>query len=460
MDYFDREVNILLMLKYLFKQWKLILLAIVLSALIGLGFGYYKYKSTLKAAQGHSGVSDAAVEDLYNSLSEDEQGRVDYIVKLNSKLNEMEDYIHNGSMMKLNPYRIPSDYSFYDVVLEQGAFKSDLEKISYTNQLRDAYENYIKNGKLVSDLLEIYPDKTAEEDMFIEMVDLIFNPEPVGNASFYVEVKEMEDFPDLDKNVNQLLQNYSKELNQKIVEHNLALVTTSKKMVMSEDILDLQEKIRSRYDNTRNAIRLMKTNGELTEDVIRCYENMIGEDGYHLTTETKIEDTSSRIKFILKYALVVLAGGLVLVIALLCFYYLVFVFGKHIISTDDYAFLKLNYLGDMTDEIQLAGIVSKIQKYCHRNSIDSVTLVSTDMSMISNDLLAELMHELKKRNIEATLFNEKTKEGKNDSYIDQLLSMDNCLFVEKVDSTEIDKLYGIVKLCNDNEIGIAGVVNG
>ena len=458
MDYFDREVDLILMLKYLLKKWMYILLAMALCAVAGVGFGYYKYQSALNAQTNPYG-SDEEMKELYNSLSKDDQERVDYIVKLNEKMTEMENYIHNGILMKVDPYHIPTVYSYYDLAVDPGTYNSDLERISLVNQLRDAYENYIKNGGIVTELAKYYPEDTIEAEHFNEMVDLTFNPEPLGNSSFAISVKQMEDLPDFDENVNRLLQEYSEELNQKVAKHQLTPVSKSNKILRSEPIMDFQERIRSRYDNTRNTIRLMNVNGELSDDVIKCYEFKIGETGYHLKTEEELADTSSKIKFILKYALVVIFGGIVLVIALLCLYYLVFIFGKYIISTDDYAFLNLNYLGDMADEVQFAGVVSKIKKYCQNKGISSITLLSTDLPSVSNDMLAKLRNELKKRDINGELFNEKSLKGANGSYIDQLLSMKHCLFIEKVNSTKIDKLYEIVKLCNENEIGIVGVVN-
>lgn len=459
MDYQDRVVNFKLMLNYILKYWKGLILVMVVSALAGVGIGYIKYKSKLQSSQTSQkepALLKKEMSELYKSLSEDEQDRVDYLIELNDKLTEIENYFRSDILMKADPYKVPTIYSHYGLTLDKNAYESDLEKISITNQLRKAYDNYINNGKLASDLMKVYADMDLEEGSLNELFESEYDSDALGDTSFMVIIKNLEEVPDLDENINKLLVEYSQELEQKIAVHEISLIDSSRTVLRDVDLADLQEKTRARYDNTKNSIRLAKTNNEISGDALSYYEYMIDEDGYHLKAAVSNTGAVSKKKIIIKYAILVMVAGTICGLLALALYYLLFVFSKYIVSKDDYPIFNLKYIGDLSNDYQMSIIVSKVSKYCSNNNINRIAIVSTVLSKVSDDGLNRLKSELNQKGIEVVVINE---ENMDSDHIDQLLEMNDCLLLEKLNSTKIDSLDKLVKLCNDSGINIAGVVN-
>ena len=455
-DMEDREIDMSLLLKYLLKRWKYIGLVTILCALIGLGIGYKKYKSYKPADTYESGSVEykAQMDKLYDSLSQDDRNRVDYAVQLNQKLIEIKKYMDTSYLMNADAYNCSEYHYEYNLIIDQNAYNSDFEKEGLSNQLRSAYANFVDSGELASELTKIYADSGLKESFFEELVSFSYNSTAWGDTSFSVMIKKVEDFKDLDQQVSQLVEAYTEKLNKKIANHKIEILETSVYKSKIDLIMDLQEKVRARYDNTRNAIRLLKQNNELSEDAIKCYESKIGEDGYHLAASTK--GSSSDKKKIIKYTIFLMGIGFLMACGITILFYCFFIFDKYVVSKDDYSFLNLKKIGDLEDDYQTHIVVSTICKYSRDHNINKFVLISTDFSNIPRTTLNALQEELKKHNLEVVMVN---GADMNIADLDQLILLNYCIFIERINATKIEDLFKLVNLCNDIEINIVGVVN-
>ncbi len=448
----DREVNIILLLKYIFDHWKQICLVMVLCAVIGAGLGFVKHKLSVKKEDQK--MSSEELSTLYDSLSVDEQDRLDYMLSLNQKLIEMKDYMENNPIMKTKAYEVPMDFVEYSVTPDEDTYKTDLEKLTITNRLISAYRGFCLDGRLVEEIKKTDSVKKINEAYLYDLIDVGYDSNVIGNDIFTVTLKEVDDFINGEQ-VKQLIRDYEKEVEKTVGKHKLNIVYTSRKTVKSDYFADYQEKVRARYDATRNSIRLMKLNGELSDAVVKCYENMIGEDGYHFTFTEASAGRSGSLKTMLKMMILLMAAGAFLACTGLCIYYLLFVFGRYLVSTEDFACFNLKYIGDLKNKSQFNKAVSKIYAHCSKHDITEIALVSSDASMIDRKDLDALTDALAKKGINAVMVD----DYGNMTDIDKLLSVGRCLFVEKVNSSQVKRLQELVDYVSDSEIDVLGVVN-
>ena len=451
----DREVNVLSLFRFIISRWMFILIIAIISAVLGLGFGYKKYKAGA-ANEEKKVLSESEINDLYQSLTPDEQDRVDYIVFLNEKLKDMKLYMDNNPIMKLNPYNVPVTYYQYNIVPNDNSYTDELEKIQITNNLRSAYNHFIQNGELAHQLVELYPKGSLTEDVLNEMIDLSYDSQLFGSSVMTVSIRLFQKVPDLETNVHQLISNYSNELSKTMAGHKIDVLSVVTSKVRSDYVSELQEKIRARYDNTRNSIRLMKFNSELSDKAIKYYESRIEEDGYHLNAESNTYGASASKKTILKYGVLLTGAGLLLICLILGVYYLLFVYGRFVVSKEDFECFRLKYLGDLTVKNQLNSIILKICGYCSRNEIDRIAMISTDLSMISKESLDELKQRLQEKNIDVSVVG--PEDVNNNTYMEHLLTVCHCLLIEKINKTKINSLKEMVDNCFENEVDIIGVL--
>ena len=451
----DRTINVYTMFKYLIKHWLVMLLCGIVLALAAGGLYVFLQKSG-------SGPNTLTVENdpevLYNQLTKDEIERVNYALFLNSKLNEIQKYLDSSVLFKKDAYDINKFNIQYQISLNDAQKYTPEERSEFYNKLLVAYANYFNSGSAAKELVSrYYKNDDVTQTQLDDMIDLGFDSQMEGSGTFSVGVIEPSSVDHLLENLQTLMNECNKTFGEKIIKHGLVVINSANSNNRNDGIADLQERIRARYDATRNSIRMLKVNGELSENAMAYYDAVVGEEGYHFDSEyTLEEDSSFSKKDALKYAV---SGGFIGVFlsgAFLILYYVLFVFSKYVVSPDDFTKnMGVRYLGDLNGRNSIKLIASKIKGFCDEHGISRIALVSSDDELIQEGAVKSLVRSLENKGVQGLVLGDVNTDSNS---LDHLFELRYCLVFERVDYSYYGQVYDLVAMMKDNDINIIGAV--
>ena len=452
----DRSINVYFVFRYMIKHWLVMLICGIVLALAAGGLYFFLQKS---GSQSDTLNVENDPEVLYNQLTKDEIERVNYALFLNSKLNEIQQYLDSSVLFKKNAYDINKFNIQYQIRLNDAQKFTPEERTELYCKLLVSYGNYFNSGSAAMELIDrYYKNDEITQTQLDDMIDLGYDSQTVGSGTFVINVIEPSSVKNILENLQILMDECNKKFSEKIIKHSLVVINSSNSNNRNDGIADLQERVRARYDATKNSIRMMKVNGELSDNAMSYYDEIVGEKGYHFDSGYNLEETSSGFskREALKYAL---SGGFIGVFlsgVFLILYYLLFVFGKYVVSPDDFTRnMHIKYMGNLDNRNLVKLIASKIKGYCDDHDINRIALISSEDKLIQDDAVRYLTNNLESKGVEAVTLKDVNSDSRD---LDALLEIRHCLVIERVNYSYYGQVYDLVAMMKDNDINIIGAV--
>lgn len=101
-------------------------------------------------------------------------------------------------------------------------------------------------------------------------------------------------------------------------------------------------------------------------------------------------------------------------------------------------------------------IAAKIKFACKKKNINKVSLLSSNLKNIEQDIQDKLQIAMKKMDIEVEIIGDVLQD------IDamcKLFDVGNCVLIEKTNVSNYNSVFDLVQLCQENEINNIGVID-
>lgn len=222
------------------QGWRTIICCMVVLAILASGVGYFWSSTSIEQASNKVALSKEEELELEKAkMTPAEITEVEELANLNVQLENYRSYVNNSLLIKIDPYNahmanieyhVDTDYSFYFT----GEFRPD-----YSSNIIGSYINYVNAGGLVSYIM----DNNSMDIDGANLTELIsIAPNNVSTISgeniFQIEIlhNDAEKLGELVKVVKNGVENYQKEVNQKLGAHTLEMVSESQVKGVNEDL--------------------------------------------------------------------------------------------------------------------------------------------------------------------------------------------------------------------------------
>ena len=460
----DRVIKVKEVMVYYIHHIIFILACLVIGGVGLAGLCYLKNARELEAEQTSAPVK---LEDMYENFTSEEKAAVSYALYSYDRVREMEQYIDESVYMKLSPQHVTQTTVQYKVELVNSENYTYEEKLQLINQIIIAYSVFIRDGGLSNQIVEeslLKADYTAEQ--IGELLEMGYDPEVEAMTSFCLYVYGSDLVSGLDEAAMNALESYMNE-GTSLAKHKLVIMNQHTEVLRNDAIYNNQrymytERVSSN-DRLKNAMK------DLSGDTLYYYNEVVsaGEsiadevqtDGEVVASSTDVNNSGTVVpkKKLLKYGIL---GALVGIIGACGLLLLRYMFSSTIIADTDYtATMGMKLLGKISESDSgetLPFVVAKARLACNKEDISKLALVSSDFSCIGEDIQKQLVQALDKQGIELIAIEDVLKDC---DAMNRLFEIGDCLLLEKTGTSRYDKVYDIVELCDENSIGIVGVVD-
>lgn len=487
-------VNIKEVVWDLFSQWKAVLIAALLMALLVGGLKYAKdlnaYNEALNGAEAEKEAAlsvEQRVEAVLDTLPEDERTTVEYLSIQEDWIQSEKEYISNSILMNTNPanqrtlileYLISvSDTSDSKVMSLLTGYAGCLAGESVAENLRQVIAPEA-DTKYITELLKT----NAGNNAVIEGNTQILNAdENSAVMSVYIVLPDDADALAVEAAVTAALKDRSAELNSKIGSHSIALLQSEESYLFNADAVNNRNNVLySIYDLTSNA---KNTKTSLSDDQKAALDSIAAIKSAEMNSAELADNDAggsvaaapTKSGFNKKYAL----AGFVLGVLAYAFVYLLLtitrgcvnsasetnyytqrrllgeIYGKD--NSKGFVWLlhsrfveKIRYKGKDDESIQIGQIAEAIDAVCEHEKAKSLTFF--DMTGGNDEHVGSITETIKNKGIEVAVtdvssgFDEKSLIGLKDAVM------------ITGPSTKTSVLTGLMMLCGDYDVRMLGCI--
>ena len=462
--YFQEEykINLMDLFWYIFRQWRAILVAmIVLGIMLG-GYGglkefiNYQDKELVQKAQ-------KAYETTLQAYEADKARLESRIERLGNDLEQQKFYEENCLILQIDPYNVYiHSASYYIDTNYEIAPDLFYQNPNYTGVITNSYKSAIDridfDAVVATEdqpLLTVKNPTTTGKKMITTSTD---EGNGILNITVFAETQERADM--LFSVITEVLQEQETLLNTVIGEHTLGTLLEQSYVDVDSDFSSLQDSFHNKTSTIDNGI--LKAREDLKK------------------LEEPVDETPS-IKSIIKQTIKLGIIGLAIGLVLVALYYLVLAvlddrfisasafesrFGvpclgsynsssKHITKLDVYLEKKLGILSSQTKEEQIRYIVSSIKLYRKEMTNTKIVLVGTAPCAQVQELKERLQKEIPESTIIASGNATKTAEA-----VEDLLTSGCVIGVEVWQHSqggEIQKVRQLVQASGNRQLGFVAI---
>lgn len=470
----EMEINLKEVMWDLLEQWKAILIVTILMALLVSGAMYCKdmcgYKADIDFKEAQAEITyettEEHVEAILSDLSDEDHSLVQLVLQQEAWLDNQTEYFNNSLLLSLDPNaqrQLTISYYLYDA-----------NDNSYST-LCDAYISNLKEETFANAISKQLQLK-AEEKYVKELIRGNYTPNYTSDSSgellnVVISLPENADASELEKEISGLMNEYSKELSEKIAEHKIKLIKT-------DDTVSVNESAASKRTSTINSINSLNTsianNKKAMNDVQKAaYEKIValkeseGNDDDQPEEEPQIITKPS---FSKKYAVL----GFLLGAMAYAFAYLVWLIlrGRVNYASDVENYTGNRLLGEIhvpSESTRLYSIMKSkaIEKLRYKNCPDEDSQISNAMNAITTMCKREEIKSISNINL-TTISEDIIKSLKTQDVTQSIIDASN---LEESDllnikyailtigkNTKLKDLDELLKLCQCYNVNILGSV--
>ncbi len=452
------------------RFWVVIILAVVFALI----FGAYKYYRDSRDAEKEASAAGEIVVD--DSLTDEEITEVENILRVKENMADLQNYIDNSVLMQI-------DASNVSTVVLQYRIEVPTEAVTekYEQDLMAAYQSYIENKALVSDLTEDGYD--VDEQYLGELIDVSIDSgtadsddttseeEEAAARCFTVQVihEDQESAEELADLVEEQIDTYQNKLTAEIGSHTLTLlnrayvsaVDTGQRTYKSDrigNILSMQDRVEEMEEDLSSAQQELL---QQYEDLGITSSSVVDED-----TEEDAEQTTVRISR--RYVLLGAVVGIVVAIILLI---VICIMRGCIMSPNDIRRLyNLRVLGElklsgngrvkqggisMAQEQQMKVLLANLKNVCAENGIKEILFGGSTKWKEDDGLAEQLGEEMAKVGIKTTYIADLPYSAEA---IGQLDEWKTVVLLEKNRDAAFEMIEAEIRTCLEHEARIVGVV--
>ncbi|MCM1232523.1 MAG: hypothetical protein NC489_20560 [Ruminococcus flavefaciens] len=268
----EREINIFDLLDKILHAWRGgVVIAIVFAVLLS-AVQYVKADKAYKIALNTT--EEEAQEFLRSELTTDEKQRIAYAkksqVQIQSQMETKRQYSENSILMNIDPYQKPVvSLQYYIDTHRVVNYTKDIEA-DYTYELLGAYEAYVNEGSIASNVRKNVNWK-LEDEYIEELVEA--DQHSNGILTVNVTGKDKKFAESLAEQVNIELVNYQTELKEKIGSHDFTLISQQFSYVSDSDLADQQAILQNTMVNLNTT--MVNLTAGFTENMLAVWN---GED--------------------------------------------------------------------------------------------------------------------------------------------------------------------------------------
>ena len=240
------EIDLKVMLYRIVKNWRAVIIAAIIAALIAVGYGLSRNLSVICSADRL-----AAEQTKYESELESWEARG---ADLHSEENRLPgmisgliEYNENSPLMQIDPtneyagsmtYYVETNYSIMPTATYQN--------IDYTGRILSAYSDYMSKGKMFEDIADRY----GETDKISYLAETVTVSVSASAASVEVTVigSSRESVEGLLDQISALVSEKTAEFTKTIAEHELRLVNRTVITRPDQSVADIQKEKREELE--------------------------------------------------------------------------------------------------------------------------------------------------------------------------------------------------------------------
>lgn len=475
------EIDVFDILWKLLMQWKAILIACIITALLASGAKYLKdskaYKSALSEAEQtllskNSITTEERIADILDSLSPDQASPLLFILEQQEMIGIQQEYLNNSIWINIDPasqrtvkvrYLLKAD-SNVDLQVLVDAYTARLRRESFITELREVIDPDAKL-EYIYELVSSWGGTIADSD--------------VSSTMFTIQIVLPEDVDSKEplRIVDLAIKATEKDLSEKIGSHSIRKSYTEDMHTYSQGAVDRRTSIMNTINNLRNNIK--NASSSLDEEQNKVLEEIkaIKSAAYSGTEEINVDSLKTP-GFSKKYALIGFILGVILYAGI---YSMLIIFKKNTLSASTVqSSTGVRMLGDiyMTDESstlrklltskrimkwrygtklnkdnQIDAISSKINSICSHQDIKSPVFLLCGVDERFNSIIDLLKNKCKSEDKSEAVdcFNaDEMDENKLNTFKNAIYVVSN--------KTRTDNLHNLVSLCSDYDVNAIGSI--
>ena len=259
------------------SQWKAVLIAALLMALLTAGAKYYKDISAYNARQEQDQIEQSAkwspeeqIANILEALPEGDRADVEYMVSQQEWLDRQKDYVNNSLYAKANPVSQRTVLLDYYIDSEESS-GSVLATLAY------AFSSYADSEKLVEGIRDVI-DPQADIQYVSEMTYAPVDDLQYDDGDFVLEVMivvlEDTDADAIKNVVTDSYTEYSKELNKTVCPHTISLIRYDVLKLFNTSALNNRNSLTSNIYNIQNNI-ISNMEATLSDEQKAAYHSII-----------------------------------------------------------------------------------------------------------------------------------------------------------------------------------------
>lgn len=325
----DVEINLIDLMFYLLKQWKTLIAAILIGAILGGGIYVVKKNSADKAAaaleaemeDAKTGVEDeqtvAELKENYQ-ISEDVETNMELAYQYRQLFRKQLEYNQNSPIMQMNPSAVYS-----------GELKYYISAGYDTSVIALLYQNILSGSDILEELKEA-ADLDYKEQYIRELIGCSVNRENdstinVNNGeslvyknatvTFSVYAATEEDCEQMLQVIREKVAEVNQECLEDYEDYDLMAINDSVSLVSNSDYLSRQKSNTDQLNNYRNTMTNLENS--FTEDELAYYNRVYLSRDY-VTDEEEEETDAALMETTVQPEPVSLVKWLVIGIFLMC----------------------------------------------------------------------------------------------------------------------------------------------
>ena len=454
-----RRISIRSLFYYILrKAWLILLMAVCFGALLA-GYKYYKDSKDKQ---------NVGKENNGSSLSEAERSDVENAALQYRYALELETYLENSPLLKVNSKAEEQTIVEYRVLLElpQGESSYGTVENTYIQLLRA----YVNDGLFIGDLVGKRPE--YDEHAFLKELVWCNNS---GSGQFTLGAVRYEKYPDLATDVREVVEAYMKELMEKEPRLKIDAMKEGSVSIYDSGTDNTQKNSYSNMVTYRRAYMNAYTGFSSTQQSYFRYLT-----GYLSDSKQKTKEPG----FSKRYAAIGMVGGAFAGIGL-CFL-LLYLSMKHVTVSDYSENLGLRNMGVLfengktkkngktahpvrewftkkelkewlfdTNEESIAYAAVRIGAYCDNHKIDRLAVISSDGSGTVQKAVTKLQKELRKQEVDLIPTENVVRDS---NALTDLIETGACILVEKLKGGNRQKAAELLQFCQENDVEVIGAM--
>lgn len=449
----DRVISKKNMIMYIQKHIMVVIICMILGAVGLTGVFYIK-----NIQEGKQEQNDISLGELYDGFSDEEKADVSYALYCYNRQKDIEQYIDQSLLMKIEPQHMTLVTSQYEVELVDEDKYTEEEKLRLIQEIIIAYSVYVRDGglssRIASDekLINKYSSRQLEE-----LIEFGYDGSVETMSTFCLYLYGTDIVPELDNDYKSILEEYGVG-NGNLAKHRLKEINHLTNIVRSDTIYNNQKNMYSERLTSKD--KMKQATSSLSGDTLRYYNEMTSLEDQNTNEDniqTEVIEMSQSVsaKQILKYGGVGAVIGFLGAIMILVFCY---IFSPTIISDMDYtATMGIKLLGKIPEKNILESIsfiTAKIKMACRKDTIEKLAIISSDFDNIDEEIKMQLEKALETQGVQALFIPDVLKDCEN---MNQLFEIGSCMMIEKFGVSKYNSVYDLAAMCNENEVNIIGV---